>query len=331
MTVSRVVNDPSRVSAARRKMVLKAIQALRYSPNSAAQALAGGQAIKLALFYDNPSAAYLSRFLVGAIGEAQRLHAQLAIVKCPAGGQKRAIRELLANGAHGVILPPPLCDSTRLHAALGSAGLPVVSVAGGARFAHTPSVRIDDFAAAAAMTRHILRLGHRRIGFIAGNPDQIASAERKRGYRAAIIEAGLRIDERLIAQGLFTYRSGLTSGGALLDLSEPPTAIFASNDDMAAAAVAVAHQRHLDVPADLTVCGFDDTDLARSIWPELTTVRQPIAEMACAATATLVEHVRARQKGKTIEPETQLFAFSIVRRHSDARRSRMGPANSNQK
>jgi LacI family transcriptional regulator len=318
MTVSRAINDPSSVRAARHKSVLEAIEALNYSPNSAARALAGGRAIKLALFYDNPSAAYLSRFLVGAIGEAQRLHAQLAIMKCQVGGEKQAIKELLASGAQGVILPPPLCDSVRLYAALRSASLPAVSVAGGARFADTPSVRIDDFGAAAAMTRHILKLGHRRIGFIAGNPDQIASAERTRGYRAAIAEAGLGVDESLIAQGLFTYRSGLTACESLLDLSQPPTAVFASNDDMAAAAVAVAHRRHLEVPADLTVCGFDDTDFARSIWPELTTARQPISEMARAATTTLIEHVRARQRERTLEPQTQLFPFSIVRRHSDA-------------
>jgi LacI family transcriptional regulator len=322
MTVSRVINDPGSVREARRKLVSKAIKALDYSPNPAARALAGGQATKLALFYDNPSSAYLSRFLMGAVGEAQRLHAQLVIVKCPAGGEKRAIQELLAHGSHGVILPPPLCDSTRLHAALRSAGLRVVTVAGGARFAETPSVRIDDFAAAAAMTRHILRLGHRRIGFIAGNPDQIASAERTRGYKAAIAGAGLRADERLIAQGLFTYRSGLSACETLLNLSDAPTAVFASNDDMAAAAVALAHQRGLDVPADLTVCGFDDTDFARSIWPELTTVRQPISEMACAATATLVEQIRAGQKGKAREAKTQFFGFRIIRRHSDGRRRR---------
>jgi LacI family transcriptional regulator len=317
MTVSRVINDPASVSEARRQAVLGAIDDLRYSPNSAARALAGGESVKLALFYDNPSAAYLSRFLVGGIEEAQRLHAQLTIIKCPPGGETEALGELLARGAQGLILPPPLCDSAPLHAALRSAGLPAVSVAGGARFADTPSVRIDDFAAAAAMTRHLLKLGHRRIGLIAGHPNQTASAERTRGYRAAIAGAGLRQDNALICPGRFTYRSGLIACEALLGLAEPPTAVFACNDDMAAAAVAVAHRHRLDVPADLTVCGFDDTDFARSIWPELTTIRQPIADMARAATATLVEHVRARQRGKSLEPESSEFPFTLVHRKSD--------------
>ena len=130
------------------------------------------------------------------------------------------------------------------------------------------------------MTRHILSLGHTRIGFIIGNPDQTASAQRLAGYKAALAEADIAIDNSLIRQGLFTYRSGLKAADQLLSLAKPPTAIFASNDDMGAATVAVAHRHHLDVPKGLTVCGFDDTEFSRSIWPELTTIRQPIADMA---------------------------------------------------
>ena len=318
MTVSRVINDTAAVGEATRKSVVAAIEALHYSPNSAARALAGGKPVQLVLFYDNPSSAYLSRFLVGSIEEAQRQHTQLTVLKYDASCGEEAIRELLAIGAQGIILPPPLCDSVRLHRRLKSAGLTAVSVAGGARFPGAPSVRIDDFAAAATMTRHILKLGHRRIGFITGKPDQIASTERARGYCAAIAEAGVQMDEDLIAQGQFTYRSGLSACEALLELDDPPTAVFASNDDMAAAAVAAAHRRHLDVPEDVTVCGFDDSDFARSIWPELTTIRQPISQMARAATAMLIEHVRARQRGNMPEPEICEFPFSLVRRNSDA-------------
>ena len=318
MTVSRVINDPASVAEVRRRKVLRAIEALNYSPNLAARALAGGKPIRLALFYDNPSTAYLSTFLLGSLEAAQRQHAQLTVIKCQAGAEKRAVAELQGIGAQGVLLPPPLCDSPRLHGLIRDAGLLAVSVAGGARFADTPSFRIDDFAAAAAMTHHIIQLGHRRIGFICGNPDQMASAERARGYRSAIATAGIAIDEALVAQGLFTYRSGLIACESLLELPDPPTAVFASNDDMAAAAVSVAHRRHLDVPDDFTVCGFDDTHLARSIWPELTTVRQPISDMARAATTLLIELVRGRRRTTITEPHTTEFPFSLIRRESDA-------------
>jgi len=304
MTVSRAINDPASVGESRRRAVLQAIEALKYSPNLAARALAGGNPVRLALFYDNPSTAYLSTFLLGSLEAAQRQHAQLTVIKCRAGAEKRAVAELRGIGAHGVLLPPPLCDSPKLHALIRRAGLLAVSVAGGARFADTPSFRIDDFAAAAAMTRHIIKLGHRRIGFISGSPDQMASAERTRGYRSA--------------QGLFTYRSGLIACELLLELPDPPTAVFASNDDMAAAAVSVAHRCHLDVPDDFTVCGFDDTHLARSIWPELTTVRQPISDMARAATTLLIEMARGRRRAPVPEPHSTAFPFSLVRRESDA-------------
>ncbi len=137
------------------------------------------------------------------------------------------------------------------------------------------AVLIDDFQAAYDMTRHIIGLGHERIGFIIGNPEQVAADRRLKGYVEAMRDAGLPIDDRLIVQGRFTYRSGMDGAEKLLSVDPRPTAIFASNDDMAAATVAVAHRRHLDVPNDITVCGFDDTDMASSIWPELTTIRQP--------------------------------------------------------
>ena len=164
------------------------------------------------------------------------------------------------------------------------------------------------------MTKHILGLGHRRVGFIAGDPDQAASGERERGYRAAIAEDGLPIDEALVVSGRFSYHSGLIAAEALLALDDPPTAIFASNDDMAAAAVAAAHRRQLDVPADLTVCGFDDSAFARSMWPELTTVRQPIAEMAQALVRLLLEMLlRGDGHGQHLT-----FEHAIIYRASDA-------------
>ena len=168
------------------------------------------------------------------------------------------------------------------------------------------------------MTRHLIALGHQRIGFIVGHPNQSASARRLDGYRAAIAEKGADASDELIVQGMFTYRSGLDAAEQLLALQERPTAIFASNDDMAAATVAVAHRLALDVPGDLTVTGFDDTALATTIWPELTTVRQPIAEMAREAVQALVRRVRAMREEAPSEPEQTRMNFELVRRQSDA-------------
>jgi LacI family transcriptional regulator len=187
------------------------------------------------------------------------------------------------------------------------------------------AVSIDDFRAAAAMTHHLIALGHQRIGFIIGHPNQTASSRRLEGYRAALADAGIPEAAELVTQGYFTYRSGLDAAERLLRLDTPPTAIFASNDDMAAAAVAVAHRHNLDVPADLTVVGYDDTGLATTIWPELTTIRQPITEMSRVAVRMLIEEIRRRRADEPAQHPHTLLDFALIRRQSDAAPRRRPP------
>ena len=119
----------------------------------------------------------------------------------------------------------------------------------------------------------------------------------------------------LVAEGDYSYRSGLRATRELLDLPGPPTAIFAANDDMAAAAVAVAHRRNLNVPEDLSICGFDDTAIATTVWPELTTIRQPVAEMARRAARLLADAV-ARPLDAPVQTRHERVDFSLVRRAS---------------
>ena len=175
------------------------------------------------------------------------------------------------------------------------------------------------------MTRHIAALGHQRIGFIIGNPDQTASKRRLAGYCEALAAVGIPYAEELVVQGFFTYRSGLDAAEQLLDVAKPPSAIFASNDDMAAATIAVAHRHGLDVPNDLTVCGFDDTALATTIWPELTTIHQPITDMSLAAVELLVKEIRSRRAGHRDAEQHVQLDFQLVRRQSDAAPRRRPP------
>jgi LacI family transcriptional regulator len=290
MTVSRVTNAVAGVLPETRRKVEEAIAALGYVPNVAARALAGARQFRVAMLHSNPSAAYLSEFLVGSLAGAADNDAQLIIEHWDGSeGAEPLARRLEGHRIDAVVLPPPLCEDAPLLAALASRGLPTAQVATGSPAASCHAVSIDDVGAATAVTRHLIRLGHRRIGFIGGDPNQSASALRQRGYEDALREAGLPIDPALIATGDFTYRSGLAAAEALLTLPERPSAVFASNDDMAAAVVAVAHRHRLDLPGDISVCGFDDTAMATTIWPELTTVRQPIAGMARAAVALLAK------------------------------------------
>ncbi|WP_176590424.1 LacI family DNA-binding transcriptional regulator [Sphingobium sp. EM0848] len=319
MTVSRVINGEQIVRAATRAKVEAAIAALNYSPSAAARSLAGGEEIRIGLLYSNPSASYLSEFLVGSLDQASRSGVDLVVKKWDEETDVDTVVDHLTRGRiNGIILPPPLCDHQAMKNALLAANIVAVAVATGKAPADMSAVSIDDHAAALAMTRHLIALGHRRIGFIKGHPNQRASQRRLEGYRAALAEAGIAPDDALVEQGYFTYHSGLEAAEQILTLPQRPTAIFASNDDMAAAAVAIAHRRGLDVPGDLTVCGFDDTSLATTIWPELTTIRQPISAMSRAAVELLVKQIRARKNKSTEQLAHLLLDYELIRRQSDA-------------
>jgi len=320
MTVSRVINGEKNVKESTREAVMAAVEKLNYSPNLAARSLAGSEQIRIGLIYSNPSAAYLSRFLLGSLEQARVNQVQLIIEKCDFDerDEETALRELIATGVDGIVISPPLCDSERLLSMLVAANVLAVAVANWEIPHNLAVVRIDDRAAACEMTQHLLSLGHRRIGFIIGTPEHKASEQRLLGFRDAIAAAGIELDDSLVVQGAFSYRSGLATTEQLLDLSERPTAIFAGNDDMAAAAVAIAHRRHLNVPEDLTVCGFDDTDFAQSIWPELTTIHQPIAAMARAAIDVLIENIRSQRAGRAVPKREVLLDYTLVKRYSDA-------------
>ncbi|NML09856.1 LacI family transcriptional regulator [Sphingobium sp. AR-3-1] len=319
MTVSRVINGEQVVRAATRAKVDAAIAALNYAPSAAARTLAGGDETRIGLLYSNPSSSYLSEFLVGSLDQASRSSVDLVVEKWDEETSiASVVAHLLRGRIDGVILPPPLCDLDEMVEALGKAGIPAVAVATGRAPSALAAVSIDDRQAAYEMTRHLISLGHSRIGFIKGNPNQTASARRFEGYVAALTEAGLPVQDELIAQGYFTYRSGLDAAEHILALLDPPTAIFASNDDMAAATVAIAHRSGLDVPGDLTVCGFDDTSLATTIWPELTTIRQPISAMARAAVEVLVRQLKGRRSGDAEAAEHLVLDHALIRRQSDA-------------
>ena len=320
MTVSRVINGEKNVREATRVRVQAAIDEMAYAPNPAARSLARADARRIGMLYSNPSAAYLSEFLLGGLDQCSRLSIQLVVERCETEAEQiAAVERLVESGVGGVLLPPPLCDSASVVERLHRAGLPAVAVASGSPLPTVSAIRIDDFHAAKVMTRHLIALGHRRIGFVKGEPDQTASGLRHAGFVDAMESAGLEVEERLVVQGHFTYHSGLDAADQLLSLRRRPTAIFASNDDMAAAAVAVAHRQGLDVPKDITVVGFDDTALATTVWPPLTTIRQPVAEMSRDAVLMLAEAMRLEAEGKAPAIARELVDFALVRRQSDGR------------
>ena len=319
MTVSRVVNGGQYVSDATRQTVMHAVRQLGYSPNLAARNLASAREERMGLLYGNPSASYLSEFLVGALDAANRHGVQLVLEKCemtPAAS-RRAVRRLVAGGVVGVVLPPPLCESAVIRAELQAARMRIVAVAAARPPAEVMCVSIDEFAAAREMTRYLLALGHTRLAFIKGHPNQTASEERWRGFTAAVQEHA-NLPAARIEQGFSTFRSGLEAARKLLCGEPLPSAIFASDDDMAAAVMAEAHRRALGVPNDLTVVGFGDSLIAAHIWPGLTTIHQPIAQMAGEAVDMLAASVRGGKRGAAAEPVHRLVAHELITRESSA-------------
>ncbi len=181
----------------------------------------------------------------------------------------------------------------------------------------SPSIGIDDYLAARQLTSHLLDLGHRRLGFILGRPGHGATEERYRGFTDEMRARDTTVDATLVETGNFVFADGVACAERMLHVANPPSAIFASNDDMAAAVISVAHRIGLGLPADLSVVGFDDAPIATMIWPLLTTVRQPVAMMARHAAELIIEHSPRRLGWPTPVPH-RVLEFELMLRDSTA-------------
>ena len=291
-TVSRVLNKERYVSDEARAKVEAAVAQLNFRPSQAARALAGRRSFQIALIYDNHSPHYIHQIQTGVwsrcIEEGVRPLGQPCDVASPALADDIGA---LIDQTHvdGVILSSPVTDAAAALDELDRRQVPYVRISPGTDHGRSSSVSMDDAQAADDMTSHLIALGHRRIGFIVGHPNHAASDLRLYGYRRALDRAGIAFEPKYVRPGLFDFASGEAAAERLLDLPHPPTAVFASNDDMAAGVLTVAHRRGLSLPRDLSVAGFDDTALASQLWPPLTTVRQPTRDLAYAAAALLFE------------------------------------------
>lgn len=321
MTVSRVLNNEPVVKPATRAKVMEAVKALNYRPNFSARSLAKARSFFIGLLYDNPSAGYVSEFLDGAVRRCRidRYHMVLENCGSDIDGWDGKVDEVLAHAnVDGVIILPPVSDDPAVIEAVEKLGVPYVKISPDGEEEGAASVGINDYDAAHQMTKYLAGLGHEKIGFIKGHPNQGASRERFEGYRTAMRERGLDIPREYVVQGFFDFNSGIEASEKLLRLADRPTAIFASNDDMAAATMAMARKYDLEIPTDLSVVGFDDTAVAATTWPALTTVRQPIAKMAEAAVGILVRKLTDDPEARGKDKNRWLLDCTIVERDSSA-------------
>ena len=291
-TVSRVLNSEPNVREQTRARVLAVVKRLNYHPSLSARSLAGRRSYLIGLVYANPSANYIVDVQHGAMSRCREGRFQLLMHQVESAGEELE-REILGLLDHtrldGLIVTAPLSERASLLSALNRRGTPFVRIAPSDAHTGGPYADMDDEGAAREMTEYLIGLGHRRIGFIVGHPEHYASGQRLRGYKAALKAHRIAFESQLVKQGHFIFESGLAAARQLLTQPNRPTAIFASNDDMAAGALMAAHEMGLAVPTRLSVAGFDDTYVARTVWPRLTTIHQPSYDLAYTAADLLIQ------------------------------------------
>lgn len=288
--MSRALNDAPHVSEAVRRKVKEAAAALDYHPNLAAQSLIARRSYLIGLTYERPSPSYVVELQNGALGRLENERYRLVVLPFNhvASRPEELGKLLLRAGLDGVLLAPPACDQPVLLDMIERQKLPYARITPHSDLDRGLVVAMDEVAAGHTVAAHILSLGHRRVGVILGDPSHAASRGRLEGYRQAFDEAGVAIDDSLVGTGDFTYDVGYRVALELLDRPLRPTAILAQNDDMAVAAIAAARDLGLSVPQQLSVAGFDNSEVSRTAWPQLTTVHQPVRQMAWDAADRLI-------------------------------------------
>jgi LacI family transcriptional regulator len=315
-TVSRVINGEMHVRPTVRDAVMKVVAELDYRPNAHARSLSSSRSFLIALFFDDPASGYAADVQLGAIGRCRHHGRHLVVERIDRTSPSwladvdATIRSLQPAG---IVLTPPLCDWAELTDLLLLRKVPFVRIAPGSDDVPAASVTIDDFAAAVDMTELLIGLGHREIGFVEGIRSHGAAGRRLAGYRDAMRRGGCPVDDEWIREGDFTFRAGLSAGEALLSLPARPSAIFAANDELALGVLVSAIRMNVDVPAELSVAGFDNAPISRMAWPQLTTVQQPNREMAAAAIDILVDPTYESAPASTF---SRRMTYELITRES---------------
>ncbi len=314
-TVSRVLNNEAGVRTATRETVQQAVKSLGYHPNLSARNLAGSRSYVILTLVDADltihhwrgarAADFLTRVQLGATVECRKAgyHFMIELIGRDPVEMVAEVRGALgALKPDGVLLTPPSSDDTVVLELLKAARIPYVRL--GAQSTDGGGLRLvmDDKGAAKAITQHLIDLGHTRIGLILGEPHYGASLARYAGFREALEDSGLAVDDDLVRQGDFTYESGVEGATSLLALPNRPTAIFACSDDMALGCLGAVADAGLAAPQDVSVAGFDDSAGARFSNPPLTTVGHPLDDLAALAVRSLIS-------GEvSVDAEKEIFA-----------------------
>jgi LacI family transcriptional regulator len=298
-TVSRVVNNEPSVHYNTRARVLKAIDELRYLPGGrSARNLRSTKTYAIGLVYDNPSPHYIVSVQNGVLSVCRENGYELLIHPCDSSAS--TLTQDLADMVHrsrlaGLVLAPPMSERVELARALSATDVPLVRLISAAKDPGDghPCVFVKDRDAAYAITEHLIQLGHTRIGFLWGGKQHRSSSERFKGYEDALRDYGITPDKTLIVEGDYLFDDGFRGARKLFACKNRPSAIFGSNDEIAAGVLAAARAAGLNVPYDLSIAGFEDSAFSRQSWPALTTARIATDTIARHAARLLIAQLDA--------------------------------------
>ncbi len=314
-TVSHVINDTRPVSEALRDKVRVAMVELGYQPNTLARSLRRGETHTIGIIVPDSANPFFAEVARGV--EDASFECGYSVILCNTDNdleKERLYTSLLVKKQVDGILFVAAGLSAENIQALQAREMPLVLVDRQVAGVDVDSVLTDNARGGWLATQHLIDLGHCRIGCVIGPSDLTPSAARSFGYRKALDEAGIQVDEALIVRGDFQYESGYEAASQLLSIPEPPSAIFACNDLMAVGVLSSALERGIQIPGELSVVGFDDVRLAVYANPPITTVKQPKYEMGVLAAQMLLE----RMHEPALKPRTELLETRLVVRHSTA-------------
>lgn len=314
-TVSRVINNGPNVKLAVRERVEQAIAQLGYVPNLSARRMGGGRSYLILAVNDRQRTLenwqagrgndWVDQMLYGGMTECEKhgYHMLFELIDTDTALATQQLNQAITSlRPDGVLLTPPHSDNEALVELLDQRGIPCARVGRQEENGHV-NVLMDESGAAAEATRLLLSQGHERIAFVSGSPEYGNSLRRIEGFRAAMQQAGLPLDAGQVIKGDFLFATAAGQIEAVLQSSNPPTAIIADNDEMAFAALHVADRRGLAVPDELAIISFEDTPGVRFSVPPLTAIRQPTAEMIGTACAKLIAMSQGKEgSGSFIVP-----------------------------
>jgi len=292
-TVSRVINRSDKVNEETRARVQNVIERLQFSPNRQARGLAASRSFLIGLVYDVPTL-FINNVQKGILSVCSDAGYELVVHGCHIDSDRLVddvARFVDDANLDGVIILPPVSEVDEVAEMLGKAGCPFVGFASELGTEPWKQVVTNYLPAITDMTNHLIELGHRDMGFISGPRGNISSQKRHEVFEQALASYDIELPGKMVAEGAFTYESGVAAAEILLSREPRPTAIFAANDEMAFGVMHVAHDMGLNIPDDLSLVGFDGTSFSSFVIPALSTIRRQTDEMARLGTQKLLAFI----------------------------------------